>query len=375
MLEGVNMTKSKKSLAIFYDQNVFFFESLKNLEEQERRDRIFDFLQENNQVVKQLGEIFHGMNKREAINKIFPFLRPFPFFCEFLYSYFEYQEFLIQQGNIKPVYEQFLKDVLAYDVLSAEEEKKLLEQYQKTKDKNTRDTIIKHNLRLVISIAKQYTYSKIDLNDLIMCGVEGLFDAIEHFELQKNCKFSTYATPWIKQKIRNQMYGNSMVYEPINFKVKVVSYIRYCTEYEEKYGNFPSDESIKKRFSLTDEQLKRIKESAEIKIYFFEGYKRESANDELRNPAIIDEKVNVEEEVVEEVFYHQMLETIKKHLSEKEFIILIYRYGLFGKEKETLESVAKRIGSSKERVRQIEKEILTKLSRNRDVKKLYLSQK
>ena len=74
MLEGVNMTKSKKSLAIFYDQNVFFFESLKNLEEQERRDRIFDFLQENNQVVKQLGEIFHGMNKREAINKIFPFL-------------------------------------------------------------------------------------------------------------------------------------------------------------------------------------------------------------------------------------------------------------------------------------------------------------
>ena len=97
--------------------------------------------------------------------------------------------------------DQYLNDIRNIKLLTKEEEKSLVLQIKKG-DERAKEIFILHNLRLVISIAKKYINKGIPINDLIQEGNLGLIRAAEKFELDKDIKFSTYATWWIKQKIR-----------------------------------------------------------------------------------------------------------------------------------------------------------------------------
>lgn len=101
---------------------------------------------------------------------------------------------------MKSAFRMFLNEVSEYELLSADEEKELARKY-KDGDIDARERLINSNLRLVVSVAKNYNNSHMEIMDLISEGVMGLMQAVDKFNPDLGYRFSTCATPWIKQAI------------------------------------------------------------------------------------------------------------------------------------------------------------------------------
>lgn len=99
-----------------------------------------------------------------------------------------------------PNLKTYLKEIRKYPILKAKEEKDVVKNFH-NKDEKAREILITSNLRLVVSIAKKYINCGLPLIDLIEEGNVGLIYAVERFDPTKNCRFSTYATCWIKHSI------------------------------------------------------------------------------------------------------------------------------------------------------------------------------
>src|SRR6185369_8107748 len=98
----------------------------------------------------------------------------------------------------------YLRDIQRTPLLNAESEKELARKVEKG-DKAARNTMIESNLRLVVKIAKRYINRGLPFLDLIEEGNLGLIKAVERFNLAKECRFSTYATWWIRQSIERSL--------------------------------------------------------------------------------------------------------------------------------------------------------------------------
>ena len=97
-------------------------------------------------------------------------------------------------------FQTYLDQIATLNPLPHKDFLTLLKKAQKG-NRRARNKIAKHNLRLVVYIAKKYSNSKINIEDLIAEGNLGIFEAIKRFKSSKKVRFSTYAVHWIKQKI------------------------------------------------------------------------------------------------------------------------------------------------------------------------------
>ena len=105
---------------------------------------------------------------------------------------------------------EYFKDVNKFPLLSREEEREYVQKYT-AGDSEAREYFINCNLRLVLSIAKSYINRGLSLFDLIEEGNIGLIKAVEKFDIEIGCKFSTYATWWIKQTITRAVIEQSKI--------------------------------------------------------------------------------------------------------------------------------------------------------------------
>lgn len=110
----------------------------------------------------------------------------------------------------------YFKDLKNIELLNSEEQNKLAIK-AKSGDENALKRLIESNLRFVVTVAKEYQYSKIPLEDLISEGNIGLIKAVEKFDVSKNVKFISYAVWWVRQAIIQSIYENgSVVRLPVN---------------------------------------------------------------------------------------------------------------------------------------------------------------
>ncbi|MCM1370499.1 MAG: RNA polymerase sigma factor RpoD/SigA [Clostridium sp.] len=262
----------------------------------------------------------------------------------------------------------YLKQIGKYKKLNDEEEKILMKRL-KNGDKKAYDKFVKHNLKLVVNTAKDYRGYNVPFIDIILYGNEGLYEAINRYDISKGCKFSTYAVPCIKTKIIRGIRENLRliipsfhISEEINKYLKIYSYLLIKLEHEPTIEEMASELNISIEEALLLEHLS--KDDISINQQFEDNDKLELGD------LIIDETVNVEEKVTSDIYFAKIINFINDNLNEKEIDIIKKRFGFDNKIPMSYDEIGKIYGVSRERIRVIVNNIFKKLRNSKEFQKI-----
>lgn len=255
-----------------------------------------------------------------------------------------------------------IKEYCKYKTLTRKEEQELFLRLQNG-DSKAREIIIKSNLKLVIRIAKKYTWSNYGFNDLINEGVIGLIEAIKEFDLSKNTKFSTYATYHIKKQITLAIdYKSRAIRLPLAVKQDIKRLketeqnLFYLTDKE------PSKEEIATSMNLSLEKVENLIKASSINI--ISPMCISSDNDEEFDllESVADENAEFEDELINNIFINELIEFLKSNgIKDRSIYVLCCRCDLFGKGKVLFEDIAKEFGITPQAVQAIQKKAITKI--------------
>ena len=222
-----------------------------------------------------------------------------------------------------------------------------------------RQSMIEHNLRLVVSIAKLYLGRGVPLSDLIEEGNLGLMHAIEKFEPERGFRFSTYATWWIRQAVeRALMQQGRVIRLPVNVVRELQQVLRARRELEND-AVFVARRPDGVRVEDVAHFLGRdIHEVAELLALARSGGEQSVGGSVVGELAIDRGGVTEAQEV------ERLLDDWLLGLSAREREVLEGRFGLRDREPETLDVLSQRLGLTRERVRQVQNEALFKLKRH-----------
>jgi len=258
----------------------------------------------------------------------------------------------------------YYKEIGRYPLLSPEKERDLAK-LSFTGNLEARNCLVNSNLRLVIHIVKEYSTQSEIIADLISAGNLGLIKAAEKYEVKHNCRFSTYAQFWIRQKITDVLWHKRMVRLPSN-KLKQLSVIKRMMRHRRvTAGEISTSLGINKR---SVEDLLQLMDEHRISI--------ESPSDESRYTlaALSDSGTS---DVIDILCIIEMQTAVKiaiNSLKDMEKKVVMAYFGI-DSESQTLESIGKKIGLSKERIRQIRNNALDKLRKTQGLKDHLSSEK
>jgi len=268
-------------------------------------------------------------------------------------------------------YKDFIKlyfnDISKIPLLSGEEERIIARRVKKW-DEEAKKTLIKSNLRLVISIAKRFFGSRLSFSDLIQEWNIGLIKAIEKFEPDKEFKFSTYATWWIKQSITKAIADMSKhVRIPVHLIDEINSYNKAYQELFQKLWREPTSKEISEKLEFPIKKVKKLEE-----VIFGNVSLDREVGDEWRDTLadlLEDSNTLRPDQLAEKTALRKNLDTILEMLDDREAKIIKMRYGIDGP-KYTLEQVWEEFDVTRERVRQIEQKVIQKLQEHSGLQKI-----
>ena len=262
----------------------------------------------------------------------------------------------------------FLKDIGKVRLLTAQEEVDLAKRIERG-DLDAKQKMVESNLRLVVSIAKNYRNQGLPFLDLIQEGTLGLIRAVEKFDWRRGFKFSTYATWWIRQAIARALADKART---IRIPVHVVEKLNKIGRAERKLvtelGREPTADEIAEVTGIDPEEVESIKRSAQAPVSLEKpvGDEEESEFGQF----IADERAESPYERAAEILTKEALREALENLSYRERRVLELRYGLGGEHPRTLDEVGKTFNVTRERIRQIENQSLKKLQSLAEAQKL-----
>jgi RNA polymerase primary sigma factor len=262
----------------------------------------------------------------------------------------------------------FLRDIGKVRLLTAQEEVGLAKRIERG-EFEAKQKMVESNLRLVVSIAKNYRNQGLPFLDLIQEGTLGLVRAAEKFDYRRGFKFSTYATWWIRQAIARALADKART---IRIPVHIVERLNRIGRAERKLvtglGREPTVEEIAEVAGVEPEQVESIKRSAQAPI----SLEKPVGDDEHSEfgQLIADDRAESPYERAAELLTTQALRDALESLSYRERRVLELRYGLGGGHPRTLDEVGRAFNVTRERIRQIENQSLKKLQRLPEAQKL-----
>ena len=270
----------------------------------------------------------------------------------------------------------YLNDISSYKLLSKEEEQELIRRIKDDNDLEAKNKFLSSNLRLVINIAKNYSGGNLEtLMDAIGDGNEGLMKALDKFSLEKECKFSTYATWWIKQGIKRGQANNSRIIRIPVHGYDLVNKIRKIkSQYEIEHGVEPSNEYVANILDMNIDSYNNFIRMTTEPISGDVVIGEDDHGDETRLFDFVKDESydsNVEGVALLKDLREELIKSLDT-LTDKEKAILKMRYGFDDNIPRTLEEVGKEFGVTRERIRQIEYKTLKKLKRRSKDLKDYL---
>ena len=260
--------------------------------------------------------------------------------------------------------QSYLRDIRRAPLLSAEEEQATAT-LARGGDFAARQCMIERNLRLVVSIAKHYAGRGLALTDLIEEGNLGLMHAITKFEPERGFRFSTYASWWIRQSVERAVQQQSRlirlpvhVLRELNQVLRAQRSLRLA---QEESGRAMSQEDLAAAVGRPVQDVVQLLRLAEQPSSLDAPADRE-AGATLLDQVADDQAVDPLDLLLSEEL-HALLECGMADLSAREREVVVARFGLHGRDAQTLEDLALQIGLTRERVRQIQQEALQKLKR------------
>ncbi|MBN4076772.1 sigma-70 family RNA polymerase sigma factor [Mariprofundus ferrooxydans] len=254
----------------------------------------------------------------------------------------------------------YMRDISRYELLSATDEIELSKRIADGDD-NARHQMIQTNLRLVVKISRRYLNRGLGLGDLIEEGNVGLMRAVEKFDASHGCRFSTYATWWIRQSVERAIMNQSRTIRvPVHITKELNSVIRHANTLRVSLGREPSQLEIAELMGITVARVQTLlrttlnTESADDVKAGDEGF---SIYD-----VVADEQADSPSDRLETDRRNASLEKWMDHLTNQEREVVRMRYGLGGYgEVQTLEKIGTHMNVTRERIRQIQVKALKKL--------------
>jgi RNA polymerase primary sigma factor len=263
-------------------------------------------------------------------------------------------------------FKEYLIAIAQYPLLTPEQEKALAYRIREG-DEDAREQLINSNLRLVVYLAKNYKSNFLDLEDLVMEGNLGLFTAVDKFNPDLGNRFSTCATPWIKQAIMKAITEKGKnVRLPANV-YQALNNMKKATDALAEDGIlYPTDEQLAEKMGIEVEKIALLKQWKKdtVSLSVPLGDESEDTLEDLQADTHDESPVDYAERKMDEEFVREIL----KDLPDRTRTIMKMRYGL-GDENDpedwqnehTLEEIGDYLGLTRERIRQIEKQTLQEL--------------
>jgi RNA polymerase primary sigma factor len=256
----------------------------------------------------------------------------------------------------------YLKQINEVDLLTAEEEKALGWRIINDNDHEAKERMIKANLRLVVSIGKNYVHRGLPLSDLIEEGNIGLIRAVEGFDPAQGARFSTYASWWIKQAIKRTLIN---AVQPIHIPAYMVELIARWKEasrrLEDELGRPPTNHELAQAMEVPPKKLQIIRRA--MKAFHSAPQAPSGEDGEAVDFAdlFVDSRQDQPEEAIERSEEFETILKLLDAIDERDARVLRLRFGLEGQEPLTLKEIGKEVGLTRERVRQIEVDALKRL--------------
>jgi len=253
----------------------------------------------------------------------------------------------------------YLKEIRKTTLLSFAEEQALAKRVQEG-DAEARAQMIEANLRLVVSIGKRYINRGLPFSDIIEEGNIGLIRAVEKFEYKRGFRFSTYATWWIRQAVERAIANQVRIIRlPVHVSELANVYIRTIRKLTQQLNREPSSEEVAGKMRVSVQRIRAVsqvvRETYSLDM-LINGESEETLQDVLADENVPDPAITIDERIRKE-----SINAWISGLAATERRIIEFRYGLNKRNPQTLESIGRQFGITRERVRQIENQAILKL--------------
>lgn len=253
----------------------------------------------------------------------------------------------------------YLRQIGEIPLLTREEEEALARRLEKG-DEEARRTLIRSNLRLVVTIAKKYMNLGLSFLDLVEEGNLGLMKAVDKYDVNRGCKLSTYASWWIKQAMMRSLANQGKMIRIPVYLVEKISAVNKASEILfKRMGRRASPQEIADHLKMEPGKVAELLSMSKNPESLHEAIGEDGVSELI--DVISDEgSANPKRSIAEHLVQDNILELLSK-MDEREAKIVTWRFGLFGDPPKTLEDIGQKLGITRERVRQINESAVKKM--------------